>query len=82
MFKVVRYCVQPYVRRGAQLAPDEAQQFYDADSALGAAERMRRRVAGAAVYEVWGWPVQDLWGRPRLVASYGELPASRQSRCA
>jgi hypothetical protein len=74
MFRVVRFCVQPYERRGARLAPGEARQFYSVSEALDAAERMRKRVAGAAVYEVAGWPVQDLWGKPKLLARFGEVP--------
>lgn len=74
MFKVTRYCVQPYERRGERLQKGEALQFYVADDALSAARTMQKRVAGAAVYEVTGWPVQDLWGRPRLVARYGDTP--------
>lgn len=74
MFKVTRFCVQPYVRQGRQLVPDEAQRFSDRGEAVDVAERMRRRVAGVAVFEVTGWPVQDLWGAPRLVGAVGELP--------
>lgn len=75
MFKVVRYCVQPYERHDGALMSGEPMQFREGADALRAAQVMGRRVAGAAVYVVTGWPVQDLWSSPRLIAKYGELPA-------
>jgi hypothetical protein len=72
VLKIVRYCVQPYERKGKRLAKGEPLQFHGEHEALKAAQRMQRRVAGATVYEVTGWPVQDLWGKPRLLAKYGE----------
>lgn len=59
VFRVVRWCVKP--ERG------EPAQFYSEEEALSAAERMRRRAGLVKVYRVEGWPVQDLWDRPRLV---------------
>jgi hypothetical protein len=76
MFRVTRFCVQPYVKVGDRLAADEAQRFNLRDDALNAAQRISRRFAGVAVYEVSGWPVQDLWDVPKLLASHGEVPKS------
>jgi hypothetical protein len=73
MFRVIRYCVQPYVRRCGELAAEDVLQFRERSEALDAARVMQRRVAGAAVYEVSGWPVQNLWAPPRLIARYGEV---------
>lgn len=72
MFSVTRFCVQPYERRGRRLVASEPQQHYDREGALGAAHRMRKRVAAVEVYEVTGWPVYDIWDRPRLISRAGE----------
>lgn len=67
MFKVTRFCVVPWVRRGGRLARDEPRQF----SRLEDAERERHRLARhrerVDLYEVTGWPAQDLWDRPKRV---------------
>lgn len=76
MFTVTRYCVQPYARQGKRLVAGEPQQFRDKGEALGAGQRMLRRVAGVAVFEVSGWPVYDLWREPRLLATHGQVPGS------
>jgi hypothetical protein len=68
MFKVERFCVQPWERRHGRLARGEALQFYTEEEALRAASAMRKRSARVDVYAVTGWPVQDLWDRPRLVS--------------
>lgn len=68
MFVVTRFCVQPYERRRGRLVAVEPQQHYEREAALGAANRMRRRVAMVEVYEVTGWPVYDLWDRPKLLS--------------
>ncbi|MDP3869150.1 hypothetical protein [Phenylobacterium sp.] len=75
MFVVTRYCVQPYARHGKRLVAGEPQQFRERGEAMGVSRRMRRRVAGVAVYEVSGWPVYDLWREPRLIEAFGEVPA-------
>lgn len=68
MFKVTRFCVLPYVRRHGRLERGEPAQFYTEEDALRAASAMRKRVERVEVYAVVGWPVQDLWDRPRLVS--------------
>ena len=75
MFVVTRYCVQPYARKGQRLVACEPQQYRERGEAMGAGQRMRRRVAGLAVYEVTGWPVYDLWSEPRLIERFGETPS-------
>jgi hypothetical protein len=64
VFKVVRFCVKP--EKGEPL------QFYTEGEALSVARRMRRRAGAVTVYRVEGWPVQDLWDRPRLVARFND----------
>jgi hypothetical protein len=71
MFTVTRFCVQVYERRNR---PPEAQEFRDRGAALTVGQLAARRAVGVAVYEVTGWPVQDLWREPQLIASYGVLP--------
>lgn len=71
MFAVTRYCVQVFPKRNA---PAEAEEYRGKDEALSVGRAAAKRAVGVAVYEVTGWPVQDLWREPRLIASYGELP--------
>lgn len=65
MFKVTRFCVLPYERKDGALVRGEPMQFYTKEEALREAARRRRRAPRVDVYEVTGWPVQDLWDRPR-----------------
>lgn len=67
MFKVTRFVVVPHVRQGKRLVRGEARQFYTREEAAALAERLRRRHERVDFYEVTGWPVQDLWDRPRRV---------------
>jgi len=68
MFKVTRFCVVPYEWRRGELVRGEAQQFYTEEEALRVASVVRKRACRVDVYAVTGWPVQDLWDRPRLVS--------------
>jgi hypothetical protein len=68
MFKTTRFCVLPWERRKGRLVRGEVRQFYTLDEALDVAQRLRRRLERVEVYRVDGWPVQDLWDRPRRVA--------------
>jgi hypothetical protein len=65
MFKVTRFCVLAYERRCGQLVRGEVRQFYTREEALAAAKAMRKRLERVDVLEVTGWPVQDLWDRPK-----------------
>lgn len=67
MFKVTRFVVVLYERQGQALVRGEARQFYTLEEARQVAERLRRRRERVDLYEVTGWPVQDLWDRPRRV---------------
>lgn len=67
MFKVTRFCVLPYERRGDHLVRGEVRQFYTREEAEALTNRLRRRLERVDFYEVTGWPVQDLWDRPRLI---------------
>jgi hypothetical protein len=62
MFKVTRYVVRQSGARGAEVS-----EFYSRGEAVSAARAARKRLGSVDVYEVTGWPVQDLWDRPRLV---------------
>lgn len=74
MFKVTRFCVVPWERRGERLVRGEARQFLTLAEAEAAQRQLRRRRERVDLYEVTGWPVQDLWDRPRLVSRAGVLP--------
>jgi hypothetical protein len=67
MYKITKFVVLPYERRAGKLVRGEAQQFYTLGEAKGVRERMLRRMERVDLFEVTGWPVQDLWDRPRRV---------------
>lgn len=68
MFKVTKFVVVPYeVQKGREVR-GEAQQFYTQGEAESARAAMRKRCCRVELYEVSGWPVQDLWDRPRRLA--------------
>lgn len=67
MFKVTRFCVLPWERRGARLVRGEPRQFYTLEEARAVHARLKRRCERVDLYEVTGWPVQDLWDRPKKV---------------
>jgi hypothetical protein len=71
VFSVVRYCVQPFSVRAGNVVREEPLQFREREGALSEAQALARRFDVAAVYEVTGWPVQDLWDRPKLIARFG-----------
>lgn len=75
MYEETRFCVQPYVLRGRALVAADVERYREPDDAMAAAERMRRRVAGVAVFKVTGWPMQDAWRDPVVLARIGETPA-------
>jgi hypothetical protein len=65
MFQTTRFCVLPFDRKGDRLVRGEPQQFYTLREAEIAAAQLRRRRERVDLYQVTGWPVQDLWDRPR-----------------
>lgn len=67
MFKVTRFLVVAYVRRGAHLWRDEVWTFYTEGEARALRDRMTRRYERVDLLSVTGWPVQDLWDRPKQV---------------
>lgn len=74
MFRVTRFCVQPFERRRSVLRTAEPQQFYSEGEAMQFARVARRRCVGLVVLRVEGWPVQNLWDRPSLLLTVGEVP--------
>lgn len=67
MFKTTRFFVLPHERRSDRLVRGEALQFYTLEEAEAVAARMKKRCERVDVYSVTGWPVQDLWDRPKKV---------------
>jgi hypothetical protein len=67
MFKTDRFIVVPYARKGDKLERGEARTFYTMGEAKALRERLARRLERVDLYHVTGWPVQDLWDRPRKV---------------
>jgi hypothetical protein len=65
MFKVVRFCVLPWERRRGSLVRGEVRQFHTREEARAVRDRLARTLERVDLYEVTGWPVQDLWDRPR-----------------
>lgn len=68
MFKVTRWCVVPHALRKGVLVRGDVMQFHTREDALKARSTVAKRSARVDVYEVTGWPVQDLWDRPRKVS--------------
>lgn len=73
MFSVTRFCVQPFAAGKRGLSPCDPQQFYSEGEALAFGRRIRRRVAGFAVYRVTGWPALNVWDKPLLVFKVGDI---------
>lgn len=67
MFKVTRWVVVPYELRKGSATAGEAQQFYTRGDAEAARVVMTKRCYRVDVFEITGWPVQDLWEEPRQV---------------
>lgn len=67
MFKVTRFCVLPWERRRGELQRGEVRQFYTRPEALAVFDRLARRYERVDLFEVTGWPVQDLWDRPQPI---------------
>jgi hypothetical protein len=65
-FTVIRYVVKPH--------RPEPTQFKDQREAQRAAEAAVRRYPVVRLYRVEGEPVTGLWRRPRLLATFGEVP--------
>lgn len=70
MFKVTRFCVVPYERRKGAVVRGEPLQFYTLAEAQDASRRAAKRCERVELYEVTGWPVQDLWGAPRRLVQH------------
>lgn len=77
MFKVTRFCVQAFERRGPVLVRGESREYSDEGAARRAGATMRRRSAGVALYSVTGEPVSGLWKEPQLLEALGEVPLER-----
>jgi hypothetical protein len=75
VFSVTRFCVQAFGRRSGALAPTEVKECYFEEDARREMEILARRSSGVALYRVRGEPLSGLWGRPLLIARWGEILA-------
>lgn len=67
MFMVTRFCVVPWERRGGRLVRGEFRVFHTPGAARPVVDRLRRKYERVDLYQVTGWPAQDLWDRPRRI---------------
>ena len=69
------YCAQAFWRREGQLRGGQVHQFLNEERARLGGEALFTGAAGVAVFSVEGDPATDLWEEPRLIASWGDVPA-------
>lgn len=69
------YCVQAFTRSGEKIVPARMAHYPSADDACAAAERAAEQGAGALAFEFVGRPECDIWGEPKLLARFGNVPA-------
>jgi hypothetical protein len=67
MYQITKFIVVPYERNAGKLQRGEARQFYTLAEAQALRSQMLRRRERVDLLEVTGWPVQDLWDRPKRV---------------
>lgn len=79
MASVTIYCVQSYWKDRRRLNTGDLRQFKDEAKARSHGERASRRQDGVLVYSLSGDPELDWWGKPTVLASYGETPLSGEA---
>ena len=68
------YCVQAYNRLGERIVPARLAHYPSADDARAAAARAAEDGVGAVAFEFTGRPEFDIWGEPRLLGRFGNVP--------
>lgn len=68
------YIVQPFVRRGGQLAASEARRCETEDEAFRHGRQMMNRVAGVVFYRIETGASGDQWTEIEVLATIGDAP--------
>lgn len=69
------YCAQAFWLRGGRLTGGEVHRFLDEERARAGADALITGSDGVAVFSVEGHPDEDLWAEPRLIETFGAVPA-------
>lgn len=70
------YCAQAFWRRPNGLFGGTVHQFMTAERALAGGEALFTGAHGVAVFSVEGYPDIDLWEEPKVIVTFGDVPAS------
>jgi len=69
------YCAQAFWLSGGRLAGGQVHQFVTEERAMLGADALRTGCDGVAVFSIEGHPDEDLWEEPKMLASFGPVPA-------
>ena len=70
------YCAQAFWRPRGRLEGGQVHQFLDEGRALEGGEILAKSAPGAAVFSLTGEPDVDYWEEPKLLATWGDVPAA------
>lgn len=69
------YCAQAFWPRRGRLKGGEVHQFLNRERAMEGGRALATGAASVAVFSVDGYPDIDLWEEPKLLETFGEVPA-------
>lgn len=69
------YCAQAFWPRRGRLKGGEVHQFLSRERAIEGGRALATGAPGVAVFSVNGYPDIDLWDEPRMLETFGEVPA-------
>ena len=69
------YCAQAFWPRRGRLKGGEVHQFLNRERAVEGGRALATGAPGVAVFSVDGYPDIDLWDEPRMLETFGEVPA-------
>lgn len=70
------FCVQTYWRQGRRMEAGQLRQFAQEADARSVGKSLSGRMPGVLVYAITGEPEADFWDDPRVIARYGDAPAT------
>ena len=70
------YCAQGFWRVRGRLERGQVHQFLDEARALEGGEIIAKSAPGVAVFSLTGEPDVDYWEEPKLLATWGDVPAA------
>lgn len=69
------YCAQGFWPHRGRLKGGELHQFSTKERALEGGRAIATSAPGVAVFSVDGYPDVDLWDEPKMLETFGEVPA-------